>query len=126
MALHYQTEYRLGDRGRICRSYTGFQAFAAIGLDLVFGLLFELVSSAIGLGIRILALAIRLVVRMLRINWRILVAVMTFVVYVVTLPFAWIHLTADGLRSRGKIERPQPGASPDPVLKPSWALSREV
>jgi hypothetical protein len=126
MALHYQTEYRLGDRGRICRSYTGLQAFAAIGLDLVFGALFELVSSAIGLGIRIVALAIRLVVGMLRINWRILVALMTYVVYAVTLPFAWIHLTADGLRSRGKIDRTEPRASPAPVVKPSWALSREV
>ena len=45
MALHYQTECRLGAR-RINRSYSGYQAFVAIVFDLIFGLLFELVASA--------------------------------------------------------------------------------
>ena len=60
MALHYQTEYRLGNRGRVCRSYTGFQAFLAITIDLVFGLLFELVFATIGLAIDFGILAVHL------------------------------------------------------------------
>lgn len=51
MALYYQTEYRLGGRGLIRRSYTGFQAFFAILFDLVFGLVFELVAGVIGLAV---------------------------------------------------------------------------
>ncbi len=62
MALHYYTEYRLGNRGRICRSYTGFQAFLAIGFDLVFGLLFELVCSGIGLAVWTVTWTVRLTV----------------------------------------------------------------
>ena len=100
MALHYQTEYRLGNRGRICRSYTGFQAFVAIGLDLVFGLFFELVCSIFGLAIQFAGLAVHLAVRLFRIYWRIMVAAMTFVVYAVTLPFAWIHQAVSRFRSR--------------------------
>jgi len=126
MALHYQTEYRLGSRGRICRSYTGFQAFIAIAIDLVFGLLFELVFSVIGLAIRIAVLAVHLAVRLLQLYWRILVAAMTFVVYAVTLPFAWIHQTVDRLRTRAKDEPPEGQWGQGPVRKPSWAFSREV
>jgi branched-subunit amino acid ABC-type transport system permease component len=126
MALHYHTEYRLGNRGRICRSYTGFQAFLAIGLDLVFGLLFELVFLSFGLAMRIAVLSARFVVRVLRINWQILVAAMTLVVYVATLPFVWIHQAVDRLRSRGKDERTDPWRRPDAVVKPTWAMSREV
>lgn len=126
MALHYHTEYRLGNRGRICRSYTGFQAFLAIGFDLVFGLLFELVCSALGLAVWIATWTARLVVRLLRIYWRVLVAAMAAIVYVVTLPFAWIHQAVDRLRSREEHERPGFGVGPDAVAKPSWAFSREV
>ena len=48
MALHYQTECRMGTR-RINRSYSGYQAFFAIVFDLFFGLLFELVASLLSL-----------------------------------------------------------------------------
>ena len=126
MALHYQTEYRLGNRGRVCRSYSGFQAFVAIGLDLVFGLFFELVFLTIGLGIRFAAMAIQLAVRLLRINWRIMVAAMTFVVYAVTLPFVWIHQAVDGFRSRDGRERTDSWGQPDAAGKPNWAFSREL
>jgi hypothetical protein len=126
MALHYHTEYRLGNRGRICRSYTGFQAFVAITLDLVFGLLFELVFSLLGLAMRITVLAAQFVVYLLRIHWQILVAAMTLVVYVVTLPFVWVHQAVDRLRPRGRDERTDRWVRPDAVVKPSWALSREV
>jgi hypothetical protein len=126
MALHYQTEYRLGDRGRVCRSYTGFQAFVAIGFDLIFGLLFELVGFVAGLAIRLVTWTTRLAVRLLRIYWRVLVATMTAIVYVVTLPFVWVHRAAGRLRSGGREQRPNRWARPDVVVKPSWALSREV
>ncbi len=123
MALHYQTEYRLGNRGRICRSYTGFQALIAIGLDLIFGLLFELISLLLTQAFRLSILAIELVVRILRINWKIMVAAMTLAVYLVTLPFAWVHNAVDRLRSP---DHPEQAASPSSILKPDWALSREV
>src|SRR5205823_13266670 len=101
MALHYQTEYRLGSRGRICRSYTGFQAFVAIFCDLIFGLLFELVSAAISLAVRLAILIVQLLVQMLKINWKLLLAGMTLIVYVVTLPFALLHEAVDRFRSGG-------------------------
>jgi len=119
MALHYQTEYRLGNRGRICRSYTGFQALIAIAFDLVFGLAFELVMLVV-------VLAARLVVRILTVNWKLMVAAMTLLVYLVTLPFALLHEAVNRFRSRGGSGSDD--AEPYPVsnLKPSWALSREV
>ncbi len=126
MALHYQTEYRLGDRGRICRSYTGFQAFVAIGLDLFLGLFFELVSSMIGLAMRLAVLAVRFVVRVLRIHWRILVAAMTFIVYMVTLPFAWVHLGAERLRRGEPSEWAGSPTAPADGGKPDWAFGPEV
>jgi hypothetical protein len=121
MALHYQTEYRLGTRGRICRSYTGFQAFVAICLDLIFGLLFELVAAVFALAARLLALTLRLFVRVVKVNWKIMVAAMTLIVYILTLPFALLH---------GAVVKFRSGSATDSVatssLKPSWALSREV
>ena len=57
MALHYQTECRIGAR-RINRSYSGYQAFVAIVFDLIFGLLFELVASTVGLAVRLVALLV--------------------------------------------------------------------
>jgi hypothetical protein len=126
MALHYQTEYRLGNRGRICRSYTGFQAFVAIVFDLVFGLLFEFVSTAISLAARLVVLAVQLMVQLLTIHWKILVAAMTFLVYVVTLPFALLHEAVDRLRSGSPAGRTEPQPDPTSLRKPSWALSREV
>ena len=126
MALYYQTEYRLGNRGRICRSYTGFQAFVAIVFDLVFGLLFEFVSAAISLAIRLAVLVVEVLVKLLAIHWKVLVAAMTFLVYVVTLPFAWLHEAVDRLRSGSPADRPEPQPDPTSLRKPSWALSREV
>jgi hypothetical protein len=126
MALHYQTEYRLGCRGRICRSYTGFPAFVAIGLDLVFGLLFEFVATMFALAVRLLILTVRLAVHVVKVNWKILVAAMTLIVYILTLPFALLHAAVDRLRSRGEAEPvdPRPCAASSP--KPSWAFSREL
>lgn len=47
MTFQYTTEYRLGRRGRVCRTYIGLQALIAIAFDLALGLVFGLV----GLGI---------------------------------------------------------------------------
>jgi hypothetical protein len=126
MALHYQTEYRLGNRGRVCRSYTGFQAFIAIAFDLVFGLLFELVFSVMELAMRIVVLAVHLAVRILRVYWRILVAAMTFVVYAVTLPFVWIHHVVNRLRTRAHDDPAEDRWGQGATQKPSWAFSREL
>lgn len=127
MALHYQTEYRLGNRGRICRTYTGFQAFVAIALDLAFGLFFELVFATFGLAIRVAVLTARLVIRMLQLYWRAMVAAMTLAVYMVTLPFVWIHQAVDRFRSSAAEE---PGArcrwGSESSRKPIWAFGREV
>ena len=126
MALHYRTEYGLGDRGRVCRTYTGFQAFVAIALDLIFGLFLELVFAAIGLAVAAVVLAAHLVVRFLRLYWRVMVAAMTFLVSVVTLPFVWIHLTVERLRagrSRAATDDRWGNAA---SAKPSWAYGREL
>jgi len=125
MALYYQTQYRLGRRGgRVCRSYSGFQAFVAILFDLVFGLVFELVSSAIALAFRLVVLALQLVVQVLKITLSVVVAVLTTVLYILTLPFALLHQTVVRLKPPVSVERDDPyrGAP----LKPDWALSREV
>ncbi len=126
MALHYQTEYRLGNRGRICRSYTGFQALLAIVFDLVFGLAFELVTMVFSLAVRLVILTAHLVVHVLTVNWKILVAAMTWLVYLLTLPFAVLHNAVHRLRSGDEIDRNDRDAYPASSLKPSWALSREV
>jgi hypothetical protein len=126
MALYYQTEYRLGRRGRICRSYTGFQALVAIILDLIFRLFFELISLMIDLAVRVVILSADLAVQMLKITWKLLVAAMTLIVYLVTLPFALLHEAVDRLRAGSPADRPEPQPEPTSLRKPSWALSREV
>jgi hypothetical protein len=126
MALHYQTEYRMGSRGRICRSYTGFQAFIAIFLDLIFGLFFESVAMVFALTARLVALTLRLLVRVLRVYWKLLVAAMTLIVYLLTLPFALLHRAVVRYRTQGRADPAESRPSAMPSLKPSWALSREV
>ena len=90
MALHYQTECRLGTR-RINRSYSGYQAFVAIVLDLVFGLLFEFVATLLNLTFRLLAFSFRLALQIWKHTWRFLVAGMTALVFTLTLPFVILH-----------------------------------
>jgi hypothetical protein len=126
MALYYQTQYRLGRRGgRVCRSYSGFQAFMAILMDLVFGLLFELVSSVIALAFRLVVMAVQLVIVVVKLNWRVAVAVMTTVVYILTLPFALLHETIGRFKSPDSAPADDYSYRESP-LKPEWALSREV
>ena len=49
MAFTYSTEYCLGPRGRISRSYTGIQAMIAIGFDLALGFSFAIMGIGIWL-----------------------------------------------------------------------------
>jgi hypothetical protein len=125
MPLYYQTEYRLGRRiGRISRSYTGMHAFLAIVLDMLLGSVFGLLSIVISLVWRVVVFALQASVIILKANWYLLVAVMTALVYCLTLPFALIHHAVDRRRSFGKSNRSQ--FSTVSTLKPEWALSREV
>jgi hypothetical protein len=124
MALYYQTEYRLGKRGRISRSYTGIQAFVAILFDLVFGLVFELVTSVISLALRLVILALELGVGVLRKTFSTLVVLMAALVFILTLPFVVLHQAVDRLRTRIDSDRRDSGAVS--TVKPDWALSREV
>jgi hypothetical protein len=54
MTFIYTTEYSLGRRGRINRSYTGIQALIAIAIDLALGFSFGL----IGLGLWLLRVCV--------------------------------------------------------------------
>ncbi|MHB1557292.1 MAG: hypothetical protein ACYC61_07420 [Isosphaeraceae bacterium] len=110
----------------IRRSYTGFQAFVAIGLDLVFGLAFEVICLSAALAIGAVAWSVRLVVRLLGLYWRVLVAAMTALVWAVTLPFVMLHRGAERLRSRAPGTSTGSDAPHPPFAKPDWAWSREV
>jgi hypothetical protein len=123
MALHYQTECRIGAR-RIHRSYNGYQAFAAIFFDLIFGLLFELVATILTLAFRLVGISIQLAVQILKGSMKVMVAVMTALVFTLTLPFALLHRAIAGLAPRGQGWRRDDFAGS--VRKPYWAMSREV
>jgi hypothetical protein len=123
MALHYQTECRMGTR-RINRSYSGYQAFVAILFDLIFGLLFELVASLLGLTFRLISFSIRLTIQVLRRSWKVLIAAMTVMVFTLTLPFVILHRAIARLAPAYRLwprERFAGSAG-----KPDWAFSREV
>jgi hypothetical protein len=123
MALHYQTECRLGTR-RINRSYSGYQAFVAILFDLVFGLLFELVATALNLAFRLVAFSIRLAFVVLKSSWRVLVAVMAALIFTLTLPFVILHRAIARLAPASRLwPRERLAGS---IRKPDWAMSREV
>jgi hypothetical protein len=123
MALHYQTECRLGTR-RINRSYSGFQAFVAIFFDLVFGLTFELISAVMGLAVRLVSLTLKLGVHGFYQGGKALLTAISIVVYVLTFPFMLLHeaVIRFGPERRGWRRHDQPATA----QKPEWAYSREV
>jgi hypothetical protein len=123
MALHYQTECRMGTR-RINRSYSGYQAFIAILFDLVFGLTFELVATAFSLAFRLVVFVVRLVFRLLRSSWRVAVAAMAALVFTLTLPFVFLHRAIAGLAPANRFWPRERFAQA--AQKPNWAYSREV
>lgn len=75
MALHYQTEYALGNRGRVRRTYSGMQALIAIAVDLLLGLFFGLIGLAIRVVGSLLVTTIRAAVAAMRIPLRVARAV---------------------------------------------------
>jgi hypothetical protein len=124
MALQYQTEYRLGNRGHVRRSYTGLQAFVAIIFDLIFGLVFELVTSVISLALRLVVLLIRFAAVVLVRSWGTLVSLMTAFVYLVTFPIVLLHHAVERLRSQ--VSTDGPSSHMGSSAKPDWAFGREV
>jgi hypothetical protein len=123
MALHYQTECRIGAR-RINRSYNGYQAFVAIVFDLMFGLFFEFVATALSLTFRLVAFSIRLAFRVLKSSWKVLVAMMAALVFTLTLPFVILHRAIARLAPASRLwPREEIAGS---TRKPDWAFSREV
>jgi hypothetical protein len=125
MLLYYQTEFRVGQRGRrISRRYTGARALAAIVLDLSFRLWLELLVSLVGLAAWLCTLAFKFAFLVAAKSWNTAVAAMTVVVYLLTLPFALLHQAVDGVLLKNQQGRPD--QSPSVYLKPDWALSREV
>jgi hypothetical protein len=124
MALYYHTEYRLGRRARIHRSYTGLRALVAIFFDLIFGLIFEFLSTFIVLSLRMVVLAAQLAAQVLKTAGKVLVAALTALVFILTLPFAVLHQAVDRLGSRRN--GLQHEASRGSIVKPDWALGREL
>jgi hypothetical protein len=123
MALYYQTEYRIGGRGRVRRSYRGFRAFLAIFLDLIFGLLFELVTGVTGLVVRLAFAVVQFGWSLICLSWKTLVALMAAIVFVATLPFVALNHAVVRLRSRASAPE---FASESSGRKPHWAFGREV
>jgi hypothetical protein len=106
MLCYYQTECRIGDRGpRICRRYTGFQALVAIALDFALRLGLDVVFVMVVLGVRVGAWMLKAAVQIARHFWRIAVAAMTVIVYVVTLPFVFVNRLVARHRSRAHAAR---------------------
>lgn len=123
MALHYQTEYRMGNR-RVHRSYSGYQAFVAILFDLIFGLFFEMVATLLSMAFRLFRFAVGVAVQVVKRFWKVAVAAMAIVVFTLTMPFALVHRAIAGLSPRGRAwycER-----FSNSTRKPDWAMGREV
>ncbi len=113
-----QTEYRLGPRfGRINRTYTGLHAFLAIAIELFLASVFGVVSLVVGLALRAVVIALHLGLMVLTANWHLLVAVMSMLVYCLTLPFALLH---HAVNCRGSAFSTVDGGKPD------WAAFREL
>lgn len=106
MGVSYQTEYSLGRRGRISRSYTGLRAVMAIGLDL-----FLLLTVELGFGLMLLAL---------RLLFRAIVLLVRAMVFLLSLPLRFARWISRLFLRPGYAE-----PSPYPVaglpLKPAWA-----
>jgi hypothetical protein len=128
MPLFYQTEYRLGDRGRVLRTHTGLRAFIAIAADLVSLFTFELLFGLVGLAAQLLIQAARGV-------WLALVAAMALAVSLVMLLFRVARrilavagpAASPSKRAEDRIPvSPQPHTGAGWAAKPAWPLAREV
>ena len=78
MAFIYTTEYRLGRRGRINRSYTGIQALIAIAFDLALGFSFGVIGFGLWLLMACMTTAYRIVFAVLSLPFRVARAILRF------------------------------------------------
>jgi hypothetical protein len=91
MALIYQTEYHLGRRGKVTRTYGGLRAVVAIAADLTLALIFGVIGLAfglVGLALWLTWRLCRLVVLALR---GLVLALAQFVGDVITLPWRLVR-----------------------------------
>lgn len=96
MTLSYHAEYCLGPRGRrVCHTYRGFWAFAAIIMSLALGLAFGLLALVLG----VLALALR-VVRFVA------VTAIRLVAEVLAIPFRLIRWLEGQSQARSRSAKP--------------------
>lgn len=110
MGLYYQTEYRLGRRGRVFRNYTGIKAFLAIGFDLCFLLMFDFLFAMLFFGLRTI----------LRLSTKVLSAV----AYTLSVPFRLARWASLELQRRiTTVDERENSRSP---LKPAWNGFDEV
>jgi hypothetical protein len=125
MGLQYQAEYRIGRRGgRVCRTYSGCRAFVAIFLDLIFGLVFDVIGAVFALVMRSFVVAAQLATEVLKFTWRLLVFVMETIVHLLALPLKIMQRMTDSPEWR---QWPDSVAIPrDRRAKPDWGLGREV
>ncbi len=124
MSLSYRTEYQVGQSRRVCRTYTGIPAFAAILFDLIFGLIFELVVSLIALAFRLVVLALLLAMQVLKTTVKTAAAVLSIAISILTVPFVLLHHAVRRIRPGMGAEANDPRRGG--ILKPEWAFSREV
>jgi len=96
----------------------------AILFDLVFGLLFDVLAAIFTLVTRSLILSVHLTVELLKFTWKMLVFVMTALAHVLAFPHRVMQ---------GRFDSPRWHRSPETistprgrVMKPDWALGREV
>jgi hypothetical protein len=76
MAFHYTTEYRLGRRGRVSRTYGGLQALIAITFDLALALVFGLIGLGMQAARRCLVAAYRVARWCVMTAYRVVVALL--------------------------------------------------
>ncbi len=70
MTIEYHTEYRLGRRGRVCRTYGGIQAMIAIAFDLALGLAFGVIGLVLRLVRSCVVMACRVAVGLVCLPFR--------------------------------------------------------
>lgn len=77
MPFLYTTEYGLGHRGRIQRSYTGIQALIAIAFDLILGFGFGIIGLGLWLVRTVLMTAYRVAMGVFILPLRVVRAVLS-------------------------------------------------
>jgi hypothetical protein len=102
MTFHYQTEYCLGRRARVHRTYSGIQALIPIAFDLILGLIFGMMGLIFG----VIGLAMWLIRCVVLTTCRVAVALLSVPLRV-----------ARSITVRRSVR---------PVAKPAWAFFDEL